>query len=407
MTATRISHIKAVCSDSKNNVFIHNYPVNSYYSRGKELKLFKSKNQELGECNNETVDLNCVIVLKTLTFVVNPTDIEQIFDQHKLKLPKIKQIQFNNPSAILGSEGLFEILYIPPKYYNMGFQIGDWCIPLENDNFGTWSTFTTVKDIKSLLKIKPVNVNNDYGTPIVSSNLDIYSCSILSVNSLAAYTLLNEIVKEWNDDLEQDYIVINLPNSQMGKLLLQMAKYKGIKSIAVLSDKEISSEEEISSILFKYGATYVISESKCKSKHFLETELPKTLGQHGRVRLALDAISGESTYHLANMLSENGKIVTYGASSPLPSQMPTDKLIFDNCQHIGFWMSREQKQNPSLKVNVLKKILPLFEKGILKMPTDNIQEIVWDYANRDDTIFLRELKKNIDAKKKVLVRIKH
>lgn len=403
MKLPKVSNFKAVCSDSDNNVFIHNYPANSYYSRGNELKKKITK----GTADEEIVNLSSVIVLKTLTFVVNPTDIEQITNQHKLKLSKHKQIQFNNPSAILGSEGLFEIVQIPPKYYNMGFQVGDWCIPLENDNFGTWTTFTTVKDIKNLLKIKPVNVNNDYGTPRVSSNLDIYSCSILSVNSLAAYTLLNEIVKEWNDDLEQDYIVINMPNSQMGKLLLQMAKYKGIKSIAVLLDEEIQREEDISKVLFKCGATYVISESKCKSPEFLNVELPKTLGEHGRVRLALDAISGESSFHLANMLSENGKIVTYGIASEAPSVISADKLIFDNCQHIGFWMSKEQRQNPHLKVNILKKILPLFEKGILKMPKGNIEEIVWDYTKRDDSIFLKALLAHIKDKKKVLVKIKH
>ncbi|XBW38364.1 hypothetical protein QEN19_003951 [Hanseniaspora menglaensis] len=402
MTAPILGNIKSVCSDSNNNLFIHHYPANCYYSRGNELKEYLSNSK-----NDEKIDLSSVIVLKTLSFILTATDIEQISNNHKLKLPKHKQIHFNSPSCILGSEGLFEIISIPPKYFNMGFQKGDWCIPADNDMFGTWSTFTTVKNIKSILKIKSVNVSNSLETTIVSSNLDIYLCSFLSINSLSAYVLLNNFVKDWNDDLDQDYVIINLPNSQMGKLLLQLANYKGIKSIVVLADKYMINGEDLCSSLLSFGATYVISESKCKSKNFLQIELPKILGRHGQVKLALDAISGESTFHLANTLSENGIIITYGTASSETSQISAEKLMFDNCQHLGFWLSKEIKQNPDLKVDVLKKIVPLFEKGILKMPKDTVQEIIWDHRQQDDIIFLRELTTSIQSKNKVLVRVKH
>ncbi|MDQ6625317.1 MAG: zinc-binding dehydrogenase, partial [Verrucomicrobiota bacterium] len=58
------------------------------------------------------------------------------------------------------------------------------------------------------------------------------------------------------------------------------------------------------------------------------------------IRLALNAVGGESALRLAKTLYSDGVMVTYGAMSLQPVTVPNGMLIFKNLRFTGFWVNK-------------------------------------------------------------------
>lgn len=323
------------------------------------------------------------IVLRTLAFPINPSDINQLQGVYPSLPQKTLDFQTQEPSAIAGNEGLFEVIHLPSKirseHVDTGLNIGDWVIPLQA-NQGTWSNYRVFTNPSDLIKV---------------NSLDLYSAATVSVNGVTAHQLVNNYV-DWNP-AKNEWLVQNAGTSGVSKLVTQIAKAKGIKTLSVIRDRE--NFKDVASILEdKFGATKVISESENGDKTFNKEELPKILGDDAKVRLALNSVGGKSSAAIARKLDPHSLMLTYGGMSKQPVTLPTSLHIFKGLTSAGYWVTELNKKKPDIKRETIKEFIELYKDGKIISPKDEIESIVWDTKSMEDKEVLQLVRSAITKK---------
>ena len=104
--------------------------------------------------------------------------------------------------------------------------------------------------------------------------------------------------------------------------MIQIARVLGVTTISFLRNAEMIPE------LMRLGADAVFTDDDAgvdAARQFIS--------ERGlQVRLALNAVGGDSALRLLNLLSPNGIHVTYGAMGRRPLTIPNKFLIFQDIQ---------------------------------------------------------------------------
>ena len=132
--------------------------------------------------------------------------------------------------------------------------------------------------------------------------------ALITVNGFTAYFLL----KDYRKLKQNDWIIQNAANSNVGRYLIALAKQEGIKTINIVRRKEVARE------LKKIGGTEVI----ISSDEFPSKYLSKFLKR--KIMLGIDAVAGDATENLAICLADGSLLVNYGTVTKRPC-------------HISFW----------------------------------------------------------------------
>ena len=132
--------------------------------------------------------------------------------------------------------------------------------------------------------------------------------ALITVNGFTAYFLL----KDYRKLKQNDWIIQNASNSNVGRYLIALAKQEGIKTINIVRRKEVARE------LKKIGGTEVI----ISSDEFPSKYLSKFLKR--KIMLGIDAVAGDATENLAICLADGSLLVNYGTVTKRPC-------------HISFW----------------------------------------------------------------------
>lgn len=295
------------------------------------------------------------IVLKTLAFPINPSDINQLEGVYPSKPEKTLKYNTTEPSSIAGNEGLFEVFKTGPNVSSK-FQVGDRVIPIRA-NFGTWTSHNIIKE-DQLIKLP--------------KDLSVVKGATISVNPATAYQLVN------NYGLEKgDWLIQNAGTSAVSQMVSQIAKNKGINVISVIRDR--ADFEAVAAKLTKQGATKVISESE-NGDRVVGKEITNLTG--GNVKLALNSVGGKSSANIARKLAPGGKIITYGGMSKQPVTFPTSLFIFKSIQALGYWVTENTKKDPAGKVKDTEEIVKLYQSGQLEEL--QVTESVWRFDEFSD-----------------------
>ncbi|KAH3680754.1 hypothetical protein WICPIJ_008115 [Wickerhamomyces pijperi] len=288
------------------------------------------------------------IVLKTLAFPINPSDINQLEGVYPSKPEKTLQYNTTEPSAIAGNEGLFEVFKTGPGVSSK-FQIGDRVVPIFA-NTGTWTSHNIIKE-DQLIKLP--------------KDLSIVKGATIGVNPATAYQLVNNYGL-----IKGDWLIQNAGTSAVSQMVSQIAKTKGINVISVIRDRD--DFDAVAERLTSQGATKVISESQNGDRD-VGKELAKLTG--GNIKLALNSVGGKSSASIARKLAPGSKIITYGGMSKQPVTFPTSLFIFKNIQALGYWVTENTKADPAGKVKDTEEIVKLYQSGQLKEL--EVVESVW------------------------------
>ncbi|CCH62225.1 hypothetical protein TBLA_0G02880 [Henningerozyma blattae CBS 6284] len=331
-------------------------------------------------------NLSKSIVVRTLAFPINPSDINQLQGVYPSLPDKTYDYSTSEPSAIAGNEGVFEVISLPENK-SSSFKIGDWVIPIRS-NQGTWSNYRLFDRDNELVKV---------------NGLDIYTAATVGVNGCTAYQLVNDYIKDWNPK-ENDWLVQNAGTSGVSKFVTQIAKAKGINSLSVIRDRD-NFEEVAKTLEEKFGATKVISESQNYDKEFNKTILPKFLGPNPNIKLALNSVGGKSSGAIARKLQRDGLMLTYGGMSKQPVTLPTSLHIFKGLTSKGFWITDNVKRNPESKIEAVHEFVKLYTNGDIISPKDEIIPLTWDVKKFTDEQVLDLVKDGINStgKKKLVV----
>lgn len=321
------------------------------------------------------------IVLRTLAFPINPSDINQLEGVYPSKPEKTLDYDTERPSAIAGNEGVFEVVHVPLGVENAnGVREGDVVIPLQA-NFGTWSDYRTCSRASDLVKVP---------------GIDLIAAATIAVNACTAYQMVNNYVK-W--DGGNEWIVQNAGNSSVSRIVSQIAKAQGIKTLSVVRDRE-DFEQLANELETKYGATKVISEGENNDKQFAKEVLPQILGPNAQVKLALNSVGGKSSASIARKLSRDATMLTYGGMSKMPVTLPTSLHIFKGLKSMGFWVTENSKKDPQSKIETINALLKLYANGDIVSPKDEVNVVEWDINAASDDQVLELVKRGITKKGK-------
>ena len=180
---------------------------------------------------------------------------------------------------------------------------------------------------------------------------DIQQLSMLAVNPMTALLMLQDFV-----DLEPgDWVVQSAANSAVGSYLIQLAKQMGIRTVNVVRRESLRND-----ILALGGDAVVVAGDTL-------TDDIKAATDGAPIKLAIDAVAGDTFTALAQALDFGGTIVSYGAMSMTPPQLPSTTVIFNDVRVRGFWLAKwYETASQEAKQAAFGTLIPAIMSGALK-----------------------------------------
>lgn len=230
-----------------------------------------------------------------------------------------------NPSdllLLLGRYGKKKILPATPGWEGAGTVVasggglfGRWLVgkrvafSIQSDGDGTWTQYAVV-DAKMCIPLKK-DVSTEQGACLI-------------INPLTALGLVDKAIQG-----KHKAIIQNAAASQVGKMVLQLAKQKGIPAIHIVRRKE---QEDL---LKSFGADIVLNSESPTFEQDLKKEAHRL-----KATVAFDAVAGPMTGLILRAMPSHSKILVYGALSG-KSCMDINplSLIFQESSVGGFYLS--------------------------------------------------------------------
>ena len=268
--------------------------------------------RNLLELVEEQLDTDSVggeqVLVGVLATPINPSDINQIEGTY-LHLPETP--------ATPGNEFVGEVLKTGEKVTEIS--PGDHVIAA-CPGLGTWRShlITSQNQLQNVSKSLPINF-----------------AATLLVNPCSAYRMLQDFVPLKVGDT----LIQNAANSAVGQMVIQLAKYKGIKTVNIIRERK--DFIDVKTFLEDLGACVVLSDKQMR----LPAEKTSVVKKFGRAKLALNAVGGKSVNDLSSYLEDGGTVVTYGAMSREPNVITAAKLIFMDHRYVGYWNTRWLEEN--------------------------------------------------------------
>ena len=147
---------------------------------------------------------------------------------------------------------------------------------------------------------------------------------MLRINPPTALLLLTDIVTL----KPGDWLIQNVANSAVGRLLIPLARARGVKTMNVVRRESLFSE------LKALGADACVVDGS----DLAEAVKAQTGG--APIRLGLDAVSGRATARLSACLGEGGVVCNYGSMSGEDPVMSRSTLIAGGQSLVGFILGR-------------------------------------------------------------------
>lgn len=233
-----------------------------------------------------------------------------------------------NPSDLLTVRGLYGSLPVPPAtpgLEGMGevaelgegithLSAGQRVIPL--GVAGTWAEFI-VAPAAQLIPV-PDQVNDQTAAQFV-------------VNPLTAWIMTVEEL-----DLQPgEWLLQTAAGSTLGRVVLQIAKQHGFKTINVVRRREQADE------LKALGADEII----CTDEEDIPERVREITGREG-LHKAIDAVGGETGAAVVRALGRGGVMLVYGRLSGQPMPIDGGRMIFTSSTVRGFWLGDWMRSAP-------------------------------------------------------------
>ena len=235
------------------------------------------------------------VVFDVLAFPINPADVSFCKGSYRLRPPL---------PATPGAECIGRVTGVGAGVAHV--KAGDLVINLQREN---WAQRRRVKG-DDVIAVPP--------------HMDLRQAAMLRINPPTALLLLTDIV-----DLQPgDWVIQNVANSAVGRLVIRLARARGVKTMNVVRRASLFGELEA------LGATACVVDGPSLA------ETVKALTGGAPVRLALDAVSGRATTRLSACLGDGGVVCSYGSMSGEDPVMARTALISGGQTLVGFILGR-------------------------------------------------------------------
>jgi mitochondrial enoyl-[acyl-carrier protein] reductase / trans-2-enoyl-CoA reductase len=271
------------------------------------------------------------VAFDVLAFPINPADISMCRGSYRLR-PMLP--------ATPGAECLGRVTAIGAGITHV--RVGDLVINLQREN---WAQRRRVKG-DDVIPVPPT--------------IDALQGAMLRINPPTALLLLTDIVAL----KPGDWVIQNVANSAVGRLVIRLAQARGIKTMNVVRRESLFAE------LKPLGADACVVDGPDLA------ERVKTLTGGASIRLGLDAVSGHATARLSACVGEGGVVCNYGSMSGEDPVMSRAALVGNGQTLVGFILGR------GLATRSLAQIRAIYAdlgeqvcKGVLSAPVERVYPI--------------------------------
>ena len=254
---------------------------------------------------------------------LNPADVNSIEGKYPVRAPL---------PATPGMEGAGMVVELGANVREVA--IGDQVILPHN--FGTWREACAVKADRLVVAPKEIEPNQ---------------AAMLKVNPITAWRMLHDFVSLGRGD----WFIQNAANSAAGRCAIQIGRELGLRSVNVVRRPELIDE------LRAEGGDVVLLEGEQLRDEVAEAT------QRAPIRLALNAVGGESGMRIAKTLAPRATVVTYGAMSLQPLTIPNGMLIFKELRFTGFWVNKwYDGATPEERRETFAPLFDMAKRGLLR-----------------------------------------
>ena len=271
------------------------------------------------------------VVFEVLAFPINPADISMCRGSYRLR-PTLP--------ATPGAECLGRVVATGAGVSHV--KAGDLVVNLQREN---WAQRRRVKADDVIA---------------VPAGIDVLQGAMLRINPATAQLLLSDVV-----DLKPgDWVIQNVANSAVGRLVIRLAQARGIRTVNVVRRESLFPE------LTALGADVCVVDGPD-----LAAMVKEKVGG-GTIRLGLDAVSGQATARLSACVGEGGSVCNYGSMTGQDPVMSRASLIGNGQKLVGFILGRALATRTLAQVRAIYADLgEQVAKGVLSAPVEKVYPI--------------------------------
>lgn len=271
------------------------------------------------------------VVFDVLLFPINPADIWFCKGSYRLKPPL---------PATPGAECVGRVVAVGTGVSHV--KPGDLTINLQREN---WAQRRRVAAADAVP---------------VPAGLDLRQAAMLRINPPTAQLILSDLV----DLRPGDWVVQNVANSAVGRLLIRLAKRRGLRTVNVVRRESLFPE------LQALGGDVCVVDGP----DLAERVAAATGG--APVRLGVDAVAGAATARIADCVADGGVVCHYGSMTGEDPAMPRAALIFRGVSLHGFMLGRAlARRTPEQVRAIYAELAEGIRGGALYAPVERVYAI--------------------------------
>ena len=271
------------------------------------------------------------VVFDVIAFPINPADIGFCRGNYRIRppLPATPGAECVGRVAAVGDG----VTHVKP---------GDLVINLQREN---WAARRRVKA--------------EDAVPI-PAGLDLRQAAMLRINPPTALLMLSDLVPLKRGD----WVIQNVANSAVGRLVITLAKAKGIRTVNVTRREDVFPE------LKALGADICLTDGPD-----LADRVREATGA-AEIPLGLDAVSGAATARIAACLRDEGTICTYGSMTGEAPAVTVADVVFRGMTFTGFMLGRFMARRSAEEIRAIYAELgDEMLKGAIHAPVDSVYPI--------------------------------
>jgi NADPH:quinone reductase-like Zn-dependent oxidoreductase len=194
----------------------------------------------------------------------------------------------------------------------------------------------------------------------VPAGMDLQQAAMLRINPPTALLMLTDFVSL----KPGDWVIQNVANSAVGRLLIRLARDRGVKTMNVVRRETLFAE------LTALGADACVVDGPTLA------EQVKAQTGGAPIRLGIDAVSGQATARMASCVGEGAVVVSYGSMSGEDPVMPRSVLSNAGVTLAGFTLGRGLARRSPAEVRAIYADLGAqVLKGTLSAPVEKVYPI--------------------------------
>lgn len=190
----------------------------------------------------------------------------------------------------------------------------------------------------------------------VHDNVSDETAAQFLVNPVTAWVMLTEVLALQ----EGDWLVQTAAGSTLGRIILQIAKLKGYKTVNL-----VRREAQIQELL-DLGGDAVF----CTEDHKLVEKVRELTGGKG-VKGGVEAVGGDTGAIAIHCLQPGGTLLLYGLLSGQPIPVDSGEMLFRGLTVKGYWLTHWFETSPPERtMAVMSELMQLMASGQIVPPVE-------------------------------------